>query len=75
MPIILFEALAMANALQMPSALSMAAIMRVLPRHPSSFSTFSISASNSRTSSAVSVFGMRITCTPAFTTASTSLRP
>ena len=24
---------------------------------------------------AVSVFGMRITCTPAFTTASTSLRP
>ena len=53
----------------------MAAMMSVRPTQPSSVSTLMISASSSRTSSAVSVFGMRITSTPALTTASTSLRP
>ena len=53
----------------------MAAMIFVRPRQPSSRSTRSISRSTSTTSSAVSVFGMRMTSTPALTTASTSRLP
>jgi len=58
-----------------PVALSIAAISKVSPSLPISFSTSVISLSTAIISSGVSVFGSLTTLTPAFTTALISSAP